>query len=61
MKKAVKKPATVRAAVKKASIKDLSVSPRVGGIKGGQIVAGGGPQAGVLQVAAAKMTHYKSL
>lgn len=35
MKKATKNPAT-RAAVKKTSIKDLSVSAKAGGVKGGR-------------------------
>lgn len=34
MKKAVKKVAS-RAAVKKSTVKDLSVGPRAGGVKGG--------------------------
>lgn len=35
MKKAVKKVAT-RAAVKKSTVKDLSVGPKAGGVKGGR-------------------------
>lgn len=60
MKKATKKPAT-RAHVKKQDLKDLSVTSRSGGVKGGQIVAGGGQQTGVLEVAATRMTVFKSL
>lgn len=59
MKKAAKKPAT-RSKVKKQDLKDLSVTSKAGGVKGGQVVAGGARQTGVLQIPTARMDDHKT-